>query len=202
MKKVILITVILMFSFTLVAGDINKDVTVFGSIFSTAINASGKAKFRISPFIVEDCGIFYFVHTPMREIARKLMTERFFKERKKMMEMRVEREKLQLKRKEMRKKLQERILEGIKRAIIASAEYGSVLKNVPDKYWMVFVFQSPRQVGSVSLPGLVVRVKVRDVKKFADGKMSPEDFSSRIIIPNIPAKAAQLEMPAPAPSVR
>lgn len=184
MKKVVLMLAIAAFSFSIVAGDINRDVTMFGSIFSTAINASGKARFMVSPFIVEDYGVFYFVHSPIAEMARKIARSRVIRSKKSIMRQ----EKLS-KMKSMKKLTKEKILEGIQKAIVASAEYGNVLKSVPDKYWLVFVFQSPRHIGSVSLPGLVVRVKVKDVKKYAAGKISDQELVRRIIIPPLPEES-------------
>ncbi|GEM_PF-3143814 len=186
MRKVVLVLAVLAFSFSLVAGDINRDVTMFGSIFSTAINASGKARFKVSPFIVEDYGVFYFVHSPMMEIARRIARSKAMRSSRRSLS-REERVKMM---RSMRKLSKEKIIEGIQKAIIASAEYGDVLKSVPDKYWLVFVFQSPRCIGSVSLPGLVIRVKVKDVKRYAAGKMPEEEFARRIIIPPLPEKSA------------
>lgn len=194
MRKVLLGLAIVAFSLSLVAGDINRDVTMFGSIFSTAINASGKARFMVSPFIVEDYGVFYFVHSPIAEIARKMERSRAIRSRRSFT-----REERLSKMKSMQKLTKEKILEGIKKAIVASAEYGDVLKSVPDKYWLVFVFQSPRHIGSVSLPGLVVRVKVKDVKKYAAGKISDKELVGRIIIPSLPDLP---EEPAPPPPAK
>ena len=217
MRKIVVLMAILLFSVSIVAADINRDVTMFGSIFSTAINASGRARFQVSPFVVDGYGVFYFVHSPATELARKLIRVKVLRkmgeevkermkgktqEEKKEIEERIRELKERMKeRMEKRGKIsRQRILEGIKKAIIPSAEYGNVLKNVPDNYWLCFVFQSPKKIGNVYLPGLVVKVKVKDVKKYAQGKIKPEDFAKRIMIPPIPEEPeASPPLPFPMP---
>ncbi|MCD6453917.1 MAG: hypothetical protein J7L62_01285 [Candidatus Aminicenantes bacterium] len=219
MRKIAVLMAILFFSVSIVAADINRDVAMFGSIFSTAINASGRARFQVSPFVVDGYGVFYFVHSPATELARKLIRVKVLrkmgegvKERMEGMKGMTEEEKKELEERirELKEKMKERmekkekiskqrILEGIKKAIITSAEYGNVLKNVPDNYWLCFVFQSPKKIGNVYLPGLVVKVKVKDVKKYAQGKIKPEDFAKRIMIPPIPEEPEASPPPFPMP---
>ncbi len=177
----------LLLATSLVASDLERDVVMFGSIFSTAINASGKTPYRVSPFVVEDYGVFYFVQSPHVKGVKERIARKF-------------RKLPPQKRKEVVKKLQEkrgelaqRIREGIRKAIMAASRYGDVLKNVPDRYWLVFVFQSPRRVGSVSFPCMVVKVRMKDVRNFSAGKISEEEFARRIILPPLPEKTPPVQ---------
>ena len=171
------VALILVMAVGIFASDIDKDAVMFGSVFSTALNASGKVPFKVSPFVVEDYGVFYFVYSPMRSHMRGKMTRRW-------------RQMPAEKKKEIARKLREKkgeiavkIREGIKRGIMAASRYGDVLKSVPDNYWLVFVFQSPRSIGSVSYPCMVVKVRMKDVRLFSRGKISEEEFVKRIILP-------------------
>ncbi len=179
MRK-ITVALILVMAVGAFASDIEKDAVMFGSIFSTALNASGKVPFKVSPFIVEDYGVFYFVHNPMRERMRERVARRWKR-------MPAEKKKgVARKLREKKGEMVSRIREGIKRGIMAASRYGDVLKSVPDNYWLVFVFQSPRSIGSVSYPCMVVKVRMKDVRLFSKGKISEEEFLNRIILPPLP----------------
>ncbi len=171
---------ILLLAASLMASELERDVVMFGSIFSTAINASGKIPYRVSPFVVEDYGVFYFIHSPKMRGLRERMARKFRKLPPQ------KRKEAVAKLQEKRGEIVQRIREGIKKAIVAASRYGEVLKNVPDSYWLAFVFQSPRSIGSVSFPCMVVKVRMKDVRAFSRGKLSEEEFSRRIILPSIP----------------
>ncbi len=178
---------ILILALGLVASDMEKDAVMFGSIFSTALNASGKIPFKVSPFVVDGYGVFYFVQSPQRRRMRERMARRWreMSPEKRMAAAKKMQERVE-KMKEMRKEIAARIREGIKKGIMAASRYGDVLKSVPDNYWLVFVFQSPRSIGSVSYPCMVVKVRMKDVRLFSKGKISEEEFLGRIILPPVP----------------
>lgn len=175
MKKIIALAISLAFLSPVIAGpDLQRDMLVFGKILTTTFEGEGIRGLRITCFELENYGLFYVVSKSF-ELMRleRLMRMRHFKRRLE------EKEKKSPKSEPISpEEIKARIREKLSTALVNAARYADVLKSAPKNYWLVMVL--PERRGGVAN---LLRIKIKDMKDFAAGKISEEELKSKIIFP-------------------
>ncbi len=183
MKKIIALAISLAFVvLVLAAKDLQRDMLVFGKILNTTLEGEGIRGVRITCFELENYGLFYVVSNSF-ELTRleRLMGMRHFKLIiKKRLEDKVEKKEKETPKPEpiSPEDIKTRIKEKLTAALVNAARYADVLKSAPGDYWLVLVL--PERRGGVAN---LLKIKIKDMKAFAAGKISEEEFKSRIIFP-------------------
>ncbi len=169
MKRTAAILAILALIMPLMARDVKEDVAVFGKILSAAFETNGMRGLRITSFYLDDYGVFYITSRSLElfRLQRMLMLKKM-REKKKRNEISPE----------TIRQFKTRLTEKILAVITTAAKYAEVLRAVPSNQWFILVLPTHRAPTAA-----VVRVKIRDMKDFAAGKLSEEKFKSRIILP-------------------
>ena len=168
MKRTAAILVILALIMPLMARDVKEDVAVFGKILSAAFETNGIRGLRITSFYLNDYGVFYITSRSLEllRLQRMLML-------KKMRE-----KKMHKIGPEAAHHFKAHPKDKILSVIVNAAKYADVLRAVPSNQWFILVLPAHRTPTAA-----VVRVKIKDMKDFAAGKISEEQFKSRIILP-------------------
>ncbi len=173
MKRTAAILAILALIMPLMARDVKEDVAVFGKILSAAFETNGMRGLRITSFYLNDYGVFYITSRSLEllRLQRMLMLNSMRKKKKRL---EITPEGIKQFKTHMKTHLTEKILA----VITTAAKYADVLRTVPSNQWFILVLPAHRTPTAA-----VVRVKIKDMKDFAAGKLSEEKFKSRIILP-------------------